>query len=148
MSQILSLILENIVMVFVFMIPFVFVRLSDICFGIVLSFKDINLNFDWKKLLRGLLWSIIIILGIGLLASGIVSLPELMKMYNIDFVDVDSMSQLINVFSIISIIVTSIITYGKDAYLKLVKIFKISDIENITSVKRIDENGDEDVRYS
>ena len=148
MEVIFGLILQNLQMVAVFMIPFFLMRVADICFGVILSFKDVTLKFEWKKLFSGVAWGLVIAIGIAALTCGAITLPALLDLYSITIVDTEVLSSMINVLSIIGIIVTSIITYGKDAYSKMVKVFNISDINEITKLSRIDENGNEDVRYS
>lgn len=148
MSAILALVLSNLEMVAVFMIPFLMMRFSDICFGTILSFKDITLKFDWKKLVSGIIWGLIVAIGIAALVCGAVTLPALLEFYSITIVDTEVLSSMINVLSIVGIIVTSVITYGKDAYAKMMKIFHISEANKLVELSRIDENGDEDVRYS
>ena len=54
---------------------------------------------------------------------------------------------MINTASIIGVLVTSILTYGKDAYQKMLKVFSMKETDVIKST-RINEDGEEDVRYS
>lgn len=142
MKDIFNLVLSNLEMVGVFMIPFLFMRISDICFGTILSIKDVSLRFDFKKLLSGIIWGLIVTIGMATLVCGVVTLPALLEFYNIEIVNTDSLSSMVNVLSIIGIIVTSVTTYGKDAYGKLIKIFKIS--EN-TEIQKLEHGSPKDM---
>ena len=148
MEVILSTMLSNIYMVAVFLIPLVLTRIADICFGAILSVKDSNQKFDIKKLLFGILNSLVIVLGIFCLVSGLSALPTILDVFDITLVDPEALSSLIDVASIIGILVTTIITYGKDCYNKLLKIFNMKNSDTAKVSTRINESGDEDVRYS
>ena len=148
MSAVLALVLSNLEMVAVFMIPFLLMRFADICFGTILSFKDITLKLEWKKVVSGIVWGLIVAIGIAALVCGAVTLPAFLELYAITIVDTEVLASMVNVLSIIGIIVTSIVTYGKYAYVKMMKIFHISEANELVKLSRIDENGDEDVRYS
>ena len=149
MKEMFDLILSNLQMVGAFIIPFLFMRLADIVFGVILSIKDTQLTFDYKKLLKGLAWGIMLAIGMAAITSGAVMLPALLEMYEITLVDTEALSGMINILTIIGIIVTSIVTYGKDAYQKMIKVFNLkeTDIKAVKST-RIDESGEEDVRFS
>lgn len=147
MDVILNLILSNAQMIGAFMIPFLLMRIADICFGVILAFKDNTLTFDWKKLLNGIGWGIVSAIGIISLGSGVVILPELLDIFQITIVDSEVLGTMINTASIIGVLVTSILTYGKDAYQKMLKVFNMKETDVVKST-RINEEGEEDVRYS
>lgn len=148
MEVILNTMLSNVYMVAVFLIPLALTRIADICFGAILSVKDGNQKFDIKKLLLGILNSLVIILGIFCLVSGLSVLPTVLDVFDITLVDPEALSSLIDVASIIGILITTIITYGKDCYDKLLKIFNTKNNDTVRVSTRINESGDEDVRYS
>jgi hypothetical protein len=135
-------------MVGVFMIPLLLTRLADICFGTILSFKDVNLKFDVKKFFSGIAYGLIVAVGIASLVCGVVTLPALLEMYNITIVNTELISTMVNAVSVISIVVTAVLTYGKDAYNKMVKVFNITDDSQIVQLSRVDEDGEENVQYS
>lgn len=148
MENIFDLVISNIKMVLAFMVPFLCMRFADICFGVILSFKDSNLNFDWKKLLNGVVWGVIIGIGMIMLISGIVILPELLKEYSISIIDSEALGSMVDMLSVVGIIVTSVVTYGKDAYSKFLKIFNISNTDETYKLPRQNKEGEEDVKYS
>ena len=147
MQSIINTIVYNIEMIGAFMLPFILLRTADILFGVLLSIRDERQHFELKKLINGIVTGAIAALGIIFLGCGIVLLPELLDVFNITLVDTEILSSMVNVASIIGVIVASIVTYGKDAYQKMLKIFAVKEHEVVKST-RIDENGDEDVRYS
>lgn len=109
----------NLGMVAWFMLPLILCRCADICFGAVNAWKDITKTFDWKKILDGVISSAIMVFGLALLVSGVVSLPSIMEYYNFNVVDTDVLSDMINVVIIVTLLIATTVTYGKDAFLKL-----------------------------
>lgn len=101
---------------FAFLVPFALCRLADISFGAVIASKLDNLQFDYKKFIKGILYTAVILVGLACLIAGITMIPELMKYYNITLIDTEVLKNVIDIIIIISTIIGSTITYGKDAF--------------------------------
>lgn len=117
--KILDAVIYNLGMVAWFMLPLILCRMADICFGAVNAWKNIAQKFDRKKLLNSLISSGIMLIGIAFLVSGVVSLPVIMEYYKIDVVDTSVLSDMINVAIIVTLLIATTVTYGKDAFSKL-----------------------------
>lgn len=118
-------ILYNIQMILWFILPLILCRLADILFGSITAYKSIDLEFNLKKMINSIICSIVMIVGIILLISGIVALPEIMEYYNIKLIDTEILKDLVNILMVITLLVGTTITYGKDALNKLSALLNI-----------------------
>lgn len=132
---------QSLIMGFAFLVPFAFCRIADIAFGAVLASKFDSLVFDYKKLLKGILYTIVTLIGLACLIAGVTMIPELLKYYNVTIVDATALKDIIDVVMIISTIVVSAYTYGKDAFAKFKMLLQKSEPVT-TSNTSADEVGD------
>lgn len=115
---------KNLVMVMWFMLPLTLCRLADILFGAVNAWKSLYDKFNSTKLKNSIISSAIMLLGMLCLVSGIVSLPAIMQYYNIDIIDTNLLNDMLNIVVVVTLLITTAITYGKDAFDKLSKLLK------------------------
>lgn len=111
-----ALVFKSIITGFAFLVPFAFFRTADISFGVVLALKLDSMRFDKKKFWQGILYTLITLFGLACLIAGITMIPPLLEYYKITAVDVTAFKGVLDVTIIISSIVMSAITYGKDAF--------------------------------
>mgnify|MGYP003610020415 CR=1 FL=1 len=131
---------QSLVMGFVFLIPFAFCRLADIGFGAVLASKLDNLTFDKQKLFKGIVYTIFTLLSLACLIAGITMIPILLEYYNIT--NTDALKDAVDVTLIISTVVVSSVTYGKDAYEKFKTLLEKKAISTIVLDDTVDEAAD------
>ena len=117
-NEILITVLQGLIMGFAFLVPLALCRIADIAFGVASSFKIKDLKFDWVKLVSGIINTLILLAGLACLIAGVTMIPELMKYYNVQILDTDILSDIVDGFMIVSTITISALTYGKDAYVK------------------------------
>ena len=129
---------QSLVMGFAFLVPFAFCRVADIAFGAVLASKLDNLVFDYKKLLKGILYTIVTLIGLACLIAGITMIPELLQYYNVTVVDATALKDIIDVIMIISTIVVSAYTYGKDAYTKFKTLLQKGEVSTVITTSTSD----------
>ena len=115
-------ILYNLVMGVMFLMPLVFCRFADITFGAIDAYKSSTLTFDWKKIGKSVVSTLLLLVGMASLICGVVTLPEIMKYYNIEIVDTDLLEQMITIVMIVMVLIGTAITYAKDAFIKLKKL--------------------------
>lgn len=116
-------VLQNLIMGFAFLVPLAFCRIADIAFGTLAAFKLENLKFDWRKFVTGIVATLIMLIGLACLITGITMIPELLKYYNIQIVDTEVLNDTIDIVMILATFVGSALTYGKDAFVKAKEIF-------------------------
>lgn len=109
---------QSLGMGFAFLVPLALCRLADIAFGVASSFKIDDAKFDLRKLLSGVVNTAILLAGLACLITGVTMIPELMKNYGVQIVDADLLGEIVDGVMIVSTIVVSALTYGRDAYNK------------------------------
>lgn len=114
-----EVIMKNIVMVAWFLFPLTLCRASDIIFGSLIAYKSIDIKFDYKVILESVMRTVLMLVGLALFVCGVVSLPEIMKSYNVTLVNPDVLSEMINIAMVVTLLVATTVTYGKDAFEKL-----------------------------
>ena len=130
MKDLIPILTNNIIMIFSFMIILILSRLSDIFLGAVLAYKDITLTFDYKKIVKGFIYSLICGIALVLLTVAISLLPEFLTLYNITMIDNDILKEVTNL-SIIAIIITASLKRMKDCKDKFQKIANVENGEEI-----------------
>jgi len=111
-------IVDNLIMVAWFLLPLVFCRIADIIFGSVIAYKSETITFDFKVILKSIVKTLLILIGLACLVSGVVMLPELIKKYGNDMINTDVLKEFITIVTIISTLALAAVSYGKDAFLK------------------------------
>lgn len=126
-----QIVLYNLIMGAMFLIPLAFCRFADITFGAIDAYKSSTLTFDWKKLGKSVISTLLLLIGIASLICGVVTLPEIMKYYNIEIVDTELLEQIITVIMIIMVLIGTAVSYAKDAFIKLKRLLegKYTEIE-------------------
>lgn len=114
-----DVIVKNIVMVAWFLFPLTLCRASDIIFGSLIAYKSIDIEFDYKVILESVIRTVLMLVGLALFVCGVVSLPEIMKTYEVTLVNPDVLSEIINIAMVVTLLVATTVTYGKDAFEKL-----------------------------
>lgn len=122
MDNLINDVIFNLVMVAHFLYPMVAARLSDIIFGGLIAWRSDTIVFSWRKIAKSIAVGILMLIGLALFVTSIVSLPEILEMYNITFIDTGTLSQLVDITVVVGLLVTTAITYGRDAYEKLLKL--------------------------
>ena len=120
MTDIMNIIVSNLIMVGVFLILFVLFRVADILFGIAIAKKK-DVNFDVNKFLWGIFYTLSATVGLACLVAGVSLIIPLINYYQI-IVD-DTVTSVLNSINSIAIcgtiIVASVAGYGKDAFSKV-----------------------------
>ena len=111
-------IVDNLIMVAWFLLPLVFCRTADIIFGSVIAYKSETIKFDFKVIIKSIVKTLLILIGLACLVSGVVMLPELIKKYGNDMINTDVLKEFITIVTIISTLALAAVSYGKDAFLK------------------------------
>ena len=111
-------IVDNLIMVAWFLLPLVFCRTADIIFGSVIAYKSETITFDFKVIIKSIVKTLLILIGLACLVSGVVMLPELIKKYGNDMINTDVLKEFITIVTIISTLALAAVSYGKDAFLK------------------------------
>lgn len=111
-------IVDNLIMVAWFLLPLVFCRTADIIFGSVIAYKSETITFDFKVIIKSIVKTLLILIGLACLVSGVVMLPELIKKYGNDMINTDILKEFITIVTIISTLAIAAVSYGKDAFLK------------------------------
>lgn len=122
MKELFSYILTNLVMVFSFLLPLFLIRVSDIFLGCYIA-RKININFDIHKLRDGLIFTLLLLIGIACFVTALVITPHLISYYELTNMAEEAMSNVVNTVMLVVLIIMSIVTYGKDCYEKLKVIF-------------------------
>ena len=123
-KELWQVILYNLIMAAYFLVPLALCRFADITFGAITAYKSSTLVFDWKKFGKSIITSLMMIVGIASLICGVVTLPAIMEYYEITIVDVEILKQIITATMVVLVLIFTTVTYGKDAYDKLVGLLK------------------------
>jgi len=136
MNELIEILKDNLTMVFAFVLLLGLARTADICLGSAIAYKDIALSFDYHKILKSMVYSILAGIGVILVTITISLFPEFLKLYNIQIVDDDTMNMLTNI-TIIGIILTATIRRIKDCITKLQLLTKVK-AEEIVQLQIVD----------
>ena len=128
MKDLIPVVINDLIMIFSFVLILMLARTADICLGAVLAYKDITLTFDYKKLIKGVIYSLICGVALILLTTAITLLPELFNIFNISFIDNENFKEITNL-SIVAIIATSSIKRMNDCKNKFQKIAHVNNEE-------------------
>ena len=119
MTEILNIILSNLIMVGVFLIPFVLFRVADILFGVAIARKS-EISFNWKKFLWGIFYTFCAVIGLACFVTSVSLIIPLIEYYGL-ILDENVLGVLnsINCIAVCGYIVyVSVMGYGKDAFSK------------------------------
>lgn len=119
MTEILNIILSNLIMVGVFLIPFILFRVADILFGVAIARKR-KIGFDWKKFLWGIFYTLCAVIGLACFVTSVSIIVPLIEYYGLIMDDgVTTVLNAINSVAVCGYIVyVSVMGYGKDAFSK------------------------------
>jgi hypothetical protein len=115
-----DLVLHNLMLVGFAVILLGLAMLSNTCFGLWYNVKSLRKKFDCKKLLQSLLKFLVFVVGLGSLSILVTLLPAYAQYSGVDLPQ--EAYEIINILLIVSIFITSIISYAKQAIDKLKKI--------------------------
>ncbi|MEG1621094.1 MAG: hypothetical protein RR322_04195 [Oscillospiraceae bacterium] len=90
--------------------------------SLYLNIGIIKEKFSWQKLLLGVSKLCVLIIGVGSLVLAFTLIP--IYFTEIGFVIPDEWQEMFNIFGLVGIVITSAITYGKQALLTISDIFK------------------------
>lgn len=94
-------------------------RVSDILFGVALAKKK-KISFNWKKFLLGIFYTLCAVVGLATLVTGLSMVIPIINYCGI--VTDETVNQTLDVINVVAIcttiLVVSIVTYGKSAFEK------------------------------
>lgn len=120
MTEILNTIMENLLMVGIFLVPLALMRIADIILGVAIAKKN-NISWNLNKFLWGLFYTLCFIVGTGLFTTSISMIVPIIEVFGI-VVDENVLTALdgISVVAVCLVILTvTIISYGKDCFEKI-----------------------------
>ena len=134
-NDVLSSVLESLVMVSSFGLFMLCCALSNTILGSIIASK--TATFEWKTLAKGLLCNIGVVLGIDVLAAGLSGMTKLIEIYDV-VPQYSEALQGVSVLAIVAIIVTiSYKVYGAQAIEKIKAIGGIKD-DDIVPIEKAD----------
>lgn len=120
MTDIMNIIVSNLIMVGGFLIPFALMRMADIILGIAIAKKNMIL-WDKKKFLWGLFYTICFIMGTGLFTISISMIVPIIEIFEV--VTDESILTALNSISVVAvcliILTVTVTSYGKDCFEKI-----------------------------
>ncbi|MEG2079914.1 hypothetical protein [Chryseobacterium sp.] len=90
--------------------------------SLYLNIGIVKEEFSWQKLWLGVLKLFALIIGIGALALAFTLLPVYLT--EIGFPIPDEWTEMFNMLGLVGIVITSAVTYGKEALITISDIFK------------------------
>ena len=120
-----DLVLHNLMLVGFAVILLGLAMLSNTCFGLWYNVKSLRKKFDCKKLLQSLLKFLVFVVGLGSLSILVTLLPSYAQYSGVDLPQ--EAYEIISILLVVSIFITSIISYTKQAIDKLKKILGSDD---------------------
>lgn len=120
MTEILNTIMENLLMVGIFLVPLALMRIADIILGVAIAKKN-KIMWDWSKFLWGLFYTVCFIVGTGLFTTSISMIEPIIRIFGI-VVDENTLTALndISVIAVCLFILTiTVVSYGKDCFEKI-----------------------------
>ena len=120
MNEIMNIVIANLTMVGVFLVPLALMRVADIALGTAIAKKN-KVQWDWKKFLWGIFYTICFIVGVGLFTTSISMIEPIVRIFGL-IVDEATLTALngISVIAVCLFVLTVTITsYGKDCCEKI-----------------------------
>ena len=119
LNVILQTVIQNLETVGLCLMLLVLFRVSDILFGVALAKKK-KISFNWKKFLLGIFYTLCAVVGLSTLVTGLSMVIPIINYCGI--VTDETVNQTLNVINVVAIcttvLVVSIVTYGKSAFEK------------------------------
>ena len=120
-----DLVLENLLIILYAVILLGLAMLSNTCFGLWYNVKKLKKNFNFKKILESILKFLVFAIGLSALSVLITLLPVYAQYSGIQLAE--EVYDIINLIAIVTIFISSIINYTKQAIEKLRNILDGSD---------------------
>lgn len=120
MTDIMNIVISNLIMVGEFLIPFALFRIADILFGVAIARKN-KIKFDRKKFLWGIFYTFCAVLGLACFVTSASVIVPMIEFYGLVTDEtVGTILNSINTIAVVGYIVyVSVTGYGKDAFSKL-----------------------------
>lgn len=119
LNVILQTVIQNLETVGLCLMLLVLFRVSDILFGVALAKKK-KISFNWKKFLLGIFYTLCAVIGLATLVTGLSMVIPIINYCGI--VTDETVNQTLDVINVVAIcttiLVVSIVTYGKSAFEK------------------------------
>ena len=119
LKEILQTVIQNLETVGLCLMLLVLFRVSDILFGVALAKKK-KISFNWKKFLLGIFYTLCAVVGLTTLVTGLSMVIPIINYCGI--VTDETVNQTLDVINVVAIcttiLVVSIVTYGKSAFEK------------------------------
>ena len=119
LNVILQTVIQNLETVGLCLVLLVLFRVSDILFGVALAKKK-KISFNWKKFLLGIFYTLCAVVGLATLVTGLSMVIPIINYCGI--VTDETVNQTLDVINVAAIcttiLVVSIVTYGKSAFEK------------------------------
>ena len=119
LKEILQTVIQNLETVGLCLMLLVLFRVSDILFGVALAKKK-KISFNWRKFLLGIFYTLCAVVGLATLVTGLSMVIPIINYCGI--VTDETVNQTLDVINVVAIcttiLVVSIVTYGKSAFEK------------------------------
>lgn len=119
LKEILQTVIQNLETVGLCLMLLVLFRVSDILFGVALAKKK-KISFNWKKFSLGIFYTLCAVVGLATLVTGLSMVIPIINYCGI--VTDETVNQTLDVINVVAIcttiLVVSIVTYGKSAFEK------------------------------